>query len=86
MTHAHHPPKPRLARSVGVVAHRPNRLPQTARAKVAADVGELLLRNSTSAGGGWGLKQRVFQRRAAGIVTYPRNCRRRRSDRGNRGP
>jgi hypothetical protein len=38
------PPKPRLALAVGIIGHRPDRLPETARAKVAADVTQLLER------------------------------------------
>ena len=37
-----HPPKPPLALSVGIVGHRPNRLPEAARAKIAADIGAVL--------------------------------------------
>ncbi len=38
----HHPPKPPLALAVGIVGHRPNRLPVTARAKVAADLAAVI--------------------------------------------
>src|SRR5215467_2324757 len=37
-----HPPKPVLAVSVGVVGHRPNRLPDAAREKVKAEVSKVL--------------------------------------------
>lgn len=39
-----HPPKPRLALSVGVIGHRPNRLPraQHERDRIAAKIGEVL--------------------------------------------
>ncbi len=37
-----HPPKPPLALSVGIIGHRPNRLPEAARAKVATDVDAVL--------------------------------------------
>ena len=37
-----HPPKPPLALAVGIVGHRPNRLPEAARDKVAAEVGAVL--------------------------------------------
>ena len=37
-----HPPKPSLALSVGVVGHRPDRLPEAARAKVIVEVGNVL--------------------------------------------
>jgi hypothetical protein len=33
-----HPPKPRLALAVGIIGHRPNRLPDAAREKVAVEV------------------------------------------------
>jgi hypothetical protein len=36
------PPRPRLAISVGVIGHRPNRLPEAARDQVVADVGFVL--------------------------------------------
>jgi len=36
------PPKPRLALSIGIIGHRPNRLPEAARVKVQADVVNLL--------------------------------------------
>lgn len=35
-------PKPRLALTIGIVGHRPNRLPKAARAKVEAEIGEAL--------------------------------------------
>lgn len=37
-----HPPKPRSAFNVGIVGHRPNRLPEAARAKVERQLGEAL--------------------------------------------
>ena len=39
---SHHPPKPPLALSVGIIGHRPNRLPEAAKAKVAADIDAVL--------------------------------------------
>ena len=39
---SHHPPKPPLALSVGIIGHRPNRLPAAAMAKVAADMDAVL--------------------------------------------
>ena len=38
----HHPPKPPLALSVGIIGHRPNRLAEAARARVAADMETVL--------------------------------------------
>jgi hypothetical protein len=37
-----HPPRPQLALAVGIIGHRPNRLPEAARAKVAADIDAVL--------------------------------------------
>ena len=37
-----HPPKPPLALSIGVIGHRPNRLPDSAREKVTAEVSKVL--------------------------------------------
>ncbi|TMJ03533.1 MAG: hypothetical protein E6G97_10455 [Alphaproteobacteria bacterium] len=37
-TESHHPPKPRLALAVGIIGHRPNRLPASGRAAVARDI------------------------------------------------
>ncbi len=37
-----HPPKPPLALAVGVIGHRPNRLPEAARDRVAADIDAVL--------------------------------------------
>jgi hypothetical protein len=37
-----HPPKPQLALSVGVIGHRPNRLPDSAREKVTAEISKVL--------------------------------------------
>lgn len=34
-----HPPKPPLALAVGIIGHRPNRLPESARERVTADIG-----------------------------------------------
>jgi hypothetical protein len=39
---SNNPPNPRLALAVGIVGHRPERLPEGARVKVAAQVGQLL--------------------------------------------
>jgi len=39
---SNHPPKPRLALSVGIIGHRPNRLPENTRADVIAQVKEVL--------------------------------------------
>ncbi len=39
---SHHPPKPPLALSVGIIGHRPNRLPEAATAHVAADIDAVL--------------------------------------------
>lgn len=36
------PPKPRLSLAVGIIGHRPNRLPEAARDKVATDVANVL--------------------------------------------
>jgi hypothetical protein len=41
-TTSQHPPKPRLALAVGVIGHRPNRLPQSGRAAVDRDIEQLL--------------------------------------------
>ncbi len=38
----HRPPKPPLALAVGIIGHRPNRLPESARTKVAGDIGAVL--------------------------------------------
>ena len=38
----HHPPKPPLALCVGIIGHRPNRLPEAARKTVAADIAAAL--------------------------------------------
>ena len=46
----HHPPKPPLALAVGIIGHRPNRLAEAARAKVAADI-EAVLTGITAAMG-----------------------------------
>jgi len=43
------PPKPRLALTIGIIGHRPNRLPEAARDKVAADVAGVLDRLSAEA-------------------------------------
>jgi hypothetical protein len=37
-----HPPKPRLALAVGVIGHRPNRLPEAVRGTVAAQIGAVM--------------------------------------------
>ena len=37
-----HPPKPVLALCVGVIGHRPNRLPDAAREKVIAEISKVL--------------------------------------------
>ncbi len=44
----HHPPKPPLALSVGIIGHRPNRLPQAARDTVAADIDAVLAAITTA--------------------------------------
>ncbi len=38
----HHPPKPPVALAVGIVGHRPNRLPPEARDRVAADIAAVI--------------------------------------------
>ncbi len=45
-----HPPKPRLALAVGITGHRPNKLPEEARATVAARIAELLQGIAAAAG------------------------------------
>ncbi len=45
-----HPPKPRFSLSVGIIGHRPNRLPSEALAKIAAQM-ELALRTIGDAAG-----------------------------------
>jgi len=45
-----HPPKPRFALSVGIIGHRPNRLPSEALAKITAQM-ELALRTIGDAAG-----------------------------------
>jgi hypothetical protein len=41
-TNSQHPPKPRLALAVGVIGHRPNRLPGSGRAAVDRDIEQFL--------------------------------------------
>jgi hypothetical protein len=41
-TTSQHPPKPRLALSIGVVGHRPNRLPESGRGVVDRDIDQFL--------------------------------------------
>lgn len=54
-----HPPKPRLALSVGIVGHRPNRLPAGAWAEVAAGINEALTLVSAAAQTAW-VRNREF--------------------------
>jgi hypothetical protein len=42
-----HPPKPTLALAIGVIGHRPDRLPQTAISKIEADVSDVFKAVST---------------------------------------
>src|SRR5437762_1785301 len=37
-----HPPKPRLALAIGVIGHRPNRLPESGRVAVDRDIDQFL--------------------------------------------
>jgi hypothetical protein len=37
-----HPPKPRFALSVGIIGHRPNRLPEDSRSRIAREIAETL--------------------------------------------
>lgn len=42
MAHLAHPPKPRAALSVGIIGHRPNRIPEEIRARIEREVEEIL--------------------------------------------
>jgi len=45
-----HPPKPHLALSLGVIGHRPNRLPEAARPRVEAEIDSVIIALATAAG------------------------------------
>ena len=62
------PPKPRLSFHVGVVGHRPNRMPPKQRAKVAAEIGEALERIAEAVRTAHRKHQDVFEGETAGLT------------------
>jgi hypothetical protein len=56
------PPKPRLALAIGIIGHRPNRLPEAARDKVQADVANVLDRLSAEVKIAFASYQEFFSR------------------------
>jgi hypothetical protein len=54
------PPKPRLSLTVGIIGHRPNRLPEAARDKVAADIAGVLDRIGDAARNARGQHREFF--------------------------